>query len=177
MLGLLGIKLYGVVTYSMSVPVQASVQEDKKPKDIDIKFRDKVINKASFQIISRKDLFRPERTASVTVVKSAPTTMANPPKLFATIVRGSNSIAIIEDPATKKSKTYRINEVVSGFLISEILEDRVILLSGDDKVEIKLRDDKGIKTSRPKPMVRKNVQQNTRRKSAPVRRPSARRSR
>ena len=171
MLGFLGFKFYKVVTYSMDIPFEAAVGEGQKSKNIDIKFNGKLPDKASFQIISSKDLFRPSRTASVTSVRTTPKSEpTNPPKLFATIVRGSESIAIIEDPGTKKSKSYRINDNVAGFLVSEILEDRVILLSGDDKVEIKLRDDKGIKTSRPKPLVRQNVEQKTRRRPVPVRR-------
>ena len=149
MLGILGVKFYKVVTYSMDIPFEAAVKEGQKTKDIDIKFKGKVPDKASFQIISSKDLFRPSRTASVAAVRTTPKVGTNPPKLFATIVHGSNSIAIIEDPDTRKTKSYHINDLVAGFLVSEILEDRVMLLSGDDKIEIKLRDDKGIKTSRP----------------------------
>ena len=171
MLGFLGFKFYKVVSYSMDVPSEAAVVEGEKSNDIDIKFKDNVPDKASFQIISRKDLFRPSRTASVTPVRTAPKNIpTDPPKLFATIVRGSDSIAIIEDPDTKKSKSYRINDQVAGYLISEILEDRVILLLGADKLEIKLRDDKGIKTSSPKPVVRRNVERKAVKRPVPVRR-------
>jgi hypothetical protein len=175
MLGFLGFKFYKVVTYSMDIPFEAVVEEGQKSKDIDIKFKGKVPDKASFQIISSKNLFNPTRAASAPAWTTPKSSRTNQPKLFATIILGSDSIAIIEDPGTKKTKPYRINDLVAGLVISEILKDRVILLSGDEKIEIKLRDDKRIKTSRPKPLVRQNIKQNIRKRPAPVRRVPARR--
>jgi hypothetical protein len=175
MLGFLGFKFYKVVTYSMDIPFEAVVEEGQKSKDIDIKFKSKVPDKASFQIISSKNLFNPTRAASASAWTTPKSSRTNQPKLFATIILGSDSIAIIEDPGTKKTKPYRINDLVAGLVISEILKDRVILLSGDEKIEIKLRDDKRIKTSRPKPLVRQNIKQNIRKRPAPVRRVPARR--
>ncbi|GBE03812.1 MAG TPA: hypothetical protein ENH45_03785 [Nitrospirae bacterium] len=170
-LGFLGFKFYHVVTYSIEMPSEASVKDGLKSKDIDIKFKDKLPDKASFQIISSKDLFRPSRTASVADLRTVPKNgHTNYPKLFATIIRENDSIAIIEDPDTKKTKPYGVNDLVSGFLVSKILEDRVILLLGDEKIEIKLRDDKGIKTFRPRPLLRQKVKQNRRNTPAPVRR-------
>ena len=171
LLGFLGFKFYKVVNYSMDIPSEAAVVEGQKSKDIDIKFKGKVPDKESFQIISDKDLFRPSRTATAAVVRTTPKNgPTNYPKLFATIILENESTAIIEDPGTKKTKSYRINDLVAGFLVSEILKDRVILLSGDEKVEIKLRDDKGIQASRPQPISRQNVEPNTRRRPLPVRR-------
>ena len=175
MLGFLGFRLYNVVTYSMDLPAGAAVEEGQKSKDVDIKFNGNVPDKASFQIISQKDIFRPSRTAYVT---DAGTTAKNGPivypKLFATIIRGSDSIAIMEDPGTKKTRPYSINNTVAGFQILQILEDRVVLLSGDEKVDIKLRADKGISMPKPQPVVRPNVEQNTVPRPAPVRRAPAR---
>ena len=171
MLGFLGFKFYKVTAYSMHIPTEADVAEGQKPKDPGIKFTSKVPDKKSFQIISSKDLFRPSRTASVTAVRT--TAMKGPlnsPKLFATMILGSDSIAIIEDPNTKKTKGYHINDLVAGLRILEILVDRVILLSGNEKIEIKLRDDKGIKSLRPKPLTKRNINQNARKRPAPIRR-------
>ena len=171
MLGFLGFKFYKVVTYSMDIPSESAVGEGQESNDIDIKFKGKVPDKASFQIISSKDLFRPSRTASLAPVRTTPKPVpTNPPKLFATIIHGSDSIAIMEDTDTKKTKSYRLNDHIAGFVLSEILEDRVILLSGADKLEIKLRDDKGIKAARPRPPVRKRVERKTIKRPVPVRR-------
>ena len=169
-LGLLGFKFYGIATYSMDVPDAASVEVGKKPAGIDIKLKNRVPDKASFNAISKKDLFRPSRSASLVAGKTIPKTgLDRYPKLFATIIQGSNSIAIMEDPGTKKTKSYHINDLIVGFKISEILEDRVILIRGDEKVEVKLREDKGVKSLSPKTPTR-TTQQNTLKRPAPIRR-------
>ena len=60
-------------------------------------------------------------------------------------------------------------------MISEILKDKVVLLSGEDKIEIKLREDKGIKAPRSKSLVRQKVDQNTRKRPVVKRRVPVRR--
>lgn len=170
-LGLLGFKFYGIATYSMDVPDAASVEVGKKLAGIDVKLKNRVPDKASFNAISKKDLFRPSRSASPVVGKTMPKTgLDRYPKLFATIIQGSNSLAIMQDPATKKTKSYRINDVIVGFNISEILEDRVVLTRGDEKVEIKLRDDKGVKSPRTNTLIRKTIRTNNTSRPAPIRR-------
>ena len=76
----------------------------------------------------------------------------------------------------KKTKSYRINDLIAGFVISEILKDKVVLLSGVDKIEIKLREDKGIKAPRSKTQVRRNIKQNSRKRPAVKRRTPVRRT-
>lgn len=178
LLGFLGFKFYKVITYTMEIPSEVAVPEDQKSKDVTVKFKAAVPDKASFEIISGKDLFRPARTAPVTNAKTTPASgRAGNPKLFATIVRGSESIAIIEDPNTNKTKPYRINDLVGGFVVSEILADRVILSAGDEKIEVKLREDKGIKTAVPQTLFRQNTEKDNQSRPVPVRRTPSRRLR
>jgi hypothetical protein len=175
MLGFLGFKFYDVVTYSRDIPSAAAVKEGEKSKGIDIKITGKVPDKASFQIISSKNLFKPTRAISVPVRTTQKIDMAKQPKLFATIIRGSDSIAILEDPGTRKTKSYRINDLIAGFVISEILKDKVVLLSGEDKFEIKLREDKGIKAPKSRNLVRQKIDQNKRKRPVVKRRTPVRR--
>lgn len=179
LLGLLGYKFYKVVTYSMPVPAEASVAEGRKPMDIAVKFKGTIPSRSFFQIISDKDLFRPTRTAPADSTAAAPVnTRAGNPKLFATIVGGSESIAIIEDPNTRKTKSYRLNDLVGGFVVSEILKDRVVLSAGDEKIEVKLREDKGIKTGLPpQPFIRQNNIHDPNVRTVPARRIPPRRIR
>jgi type II secretory pathway component PulC len=44
---------------------------------------------------------------------------------------------------------YKLNESLGDYVVSEILKDRVILLWNGEKVEVKLREDKGV---RPTPV-------------------------
>lgn len=75
-----------------------------------------------------------------------PMTFATPeaPKLFGTIIMKYKKIAIFEDPITKITRIYYIGDSVAGFIILDIQEDRVILLWGDEEIEVYLRDAKDI---------------------------------
>lgn len=143
----LGIELYKVFAYSVDIPSGPEIQTEEKSVT-DNKRKEAALHEGSFQIISNMNLFSPARSAPL--IKKDKTAKAGPknaPRLFGTIILNSIRTAILEDPDTKTTKTYRVNESVAGFVISEILEDKVVLLSDGEKVEVRLREDKGIKTS------------------------------
>jgi hypothetical protein len=177
MLGFLSVKLYKVAAYSMGLPSGLAVDEVQKKEDQDMRLKARVPDKASFQIISGKDLFRPSRSAVSSIRTVAETSSKDHPKLFATIIQNGNSLALMEDPGTKKRKMYRIKDMIAGFLVSEIMQDKVVLMSGNDRIEVKLREDKGIKSRRPKAIRRQNtpaVQKSPRRRVVPAARRPAR---
>ncbi len=162
----LGIELYKVIDRTVEIPTINSVEkyaEGKKKKDE--KRRDKKSNYPSFNVIAKKDLFRPSRTAPLAVSAKAEKPLPkNTPKLFGTIILNDLKTAILEDSDTKTTKNYQINDSISGYVVSEIHENKVVLLFNDEKVEIKLRDSKGIKPkrrSRRKPSNRSQVKQRT----------------
>ncbi len=144
-IAILGLKLYDVSGQSVEIPT--IVEGSKKvKKEIPSRRRDKVINPAAYEAISTLDLFKPSRSKSEKVEKveeKAPP--RNPPKLFGTIILNDIKTAILEDPDSKSTKTYRINDSVAGYVISDILEDKVVFLRDGDPFEVKLREDKGIK--------------------------------
>ncbi len=151
-IGFLGFKLFDAFASYVVIPLEPEMVTENK-EDVKVKHEEKVVSEAFFKIITDQDLFRPSRSApSIKKEKiEKVTTPKNTPRLFGTIILGDNKTAILEDPETKTTKTYRVNESVSGFVVSEILEDKVVLLSGSEKVEVRLRDDKGIKSKkRPK---------------------------
>jgi hypothetical protein len=133
----------------VDIPLEPEMAAENM-EDVKVKHREKVVSEASFKIIRDQDLFRPSRSAPSKTREKIEKVAApkNTPRLFGTIILGDNKTAILEDSETKTTKTYRVNESVSGFVVSEILEDKVILLSGSEKVEVRLRDDKGIKSKR-----------------------------
>ncbi len=144
----LGIELYKVMDYSVEIPSLVDMEKVHKKKKVEEERRTKKkININSFNVISQKDLFRQSRTALLLknekVEKSLP---KNAPKLFGTIILNEFKTAILEDPDTRTTKNYGINDSIAGYTVSEILENKVILLFNDEKVEVKLRDSKGIKT-------------------------------
>ncbi len=146
--GYLGYGLYNVVTMKMEPP---AVAEGTKQAVAGKKKKAAVQPKKSYDIIRNFNLFNPSR---VSVVQKTETASSKPipknrPKLFGTVILGDVRTAIIEDPSTRKRKMYKLNESLGDYVVSEILKDRVILLWNGEKVEVKLREDKGV---RPTPV-------------------------
>ncbi len=168
----LGIKLYSVLSSSADLPKEANVNEVQNSENV-VSRKDKVVSAGTFDNISKLDLFRPSRSASVKEKKKtekAP--LKNPPKLFGTIILNDMKTAILEDPETKTTKVYKLNDSLSGYKISEILENKVVLSRDGDDIEVKLRDDKGIK-----PPTRAKARAATQRKAVARERPKPRRRR
>ncbi len=148
-IGFLGFELFSAFASYVDIPLEPEMATENK-EDVRVKHKEKVVSEAFLKIIADQDLFRPSRSAPSIKKEKIEKTAApkNTPRLFGTIILGDNKTAILEDPETKTTKAYRVNESVSGFVVSEILEDKVVLLSGGEKVEVRLRDDKGIKSKR-----------------------------
>lgn len=68
------------------------------------------------------------------------------PRLFGVTITNDNKISIIEDPSTKSTGIYRIDDSVAGFIVLDIQEDKVLLLRDGKEFEIRLRDSKGIES-------------------------------
>ncbi len=149
-LSFLGFKLYGTFRATEGMPSPLEIKQ-KKEKDI-TKRRAQIFNETLYEVITQKDLFRPSRSASEKKVEKKEETAApkNPPKLFGTIILNNLKTAILQDTESKSTKSYKLNEQIAGYTISEIMEDKVVLVRGGEKFEVKLREDKGIKTSRRK---------------------------
>lgn len=175
-IGLLGFKLYNVSAYTVEIPASSEI-EDVKKDSIKTKHKEGVFNESSFQIISKMDLFRPSRKppAVKEEKKMKETPKKNIPRLFGTIILGDIKSAILEDPDSKTTKSYRINESVSGFTVAEILEDRVVLLSGSEKVEVRLRDEKGIKSKKRSTYKSRSRRQSQKSRRTPRSKPKTRR--
>lgn len=149
-IGLLGIKLYNTWNHSLEVPAISAQEKPKAGKKRTISKREHILNETSYQIIVDKDLFRPSRTPIKENAQTAtPLSPKDRPKLFGTMIMDSRKFAILEDPSTKASKIYYINDSFSGFTVSEILEDKVILKRGGESFEVKLREKKDIKLPKP----------------------------
>ncbi len=157
-IAVLGLKLYEVANYTIAIPAASESQKERKVKPIGRP--DRLNNEASYGVISNLDLFRPSRSAvvkkEVKVEKAPP---KDPPKLFGTVILNDYKTAILEDPETKSTKTYSVNDSVAGYVISDILEDKVVLTRDGEPFEVKLRESKGIQ---PK---RKSISRNKRKSS------------
>ena len=176
-IALLGYGFFKVLANPLNIPFEATQQIQADKKDT-MSRRQVNLNESAYLVIVEKDLFRPSRTDPKT---DSGTQISHPSellKLFGTIIMNNEKIAILEDPSTKKSKPYHINDSLSGFVITDIQKDKIVVLRGDEKIEIKLRYMKGFTTPSstsstvPKPLVKSK--KSKKRRQSPPRRPSRR---
>lgn len=147
-IGFLWTKFYKVYSNTYEIPSEATTKQIQK-KTYQAVGNETAPDAARFQIISNMDLFRPSRTPYKEDVKQQviPT---NPPRLFGTVIQGNEKTAILEDPNTKLTRLYHPNESIGGYVISDILEEKVVLSRDGEKTEVKLREDKkGLMPVRP----------------------------
>jgi hypothetical protein len=97
-----------------------------------------------YQGIVQKDLFRPSRTEYKPDIAKSGLPPSPPPKLFGVLIMDNNRIAILEDPSSKRRKNYHLGDNIGDFVISEIEKDKVILLRGEEKVVVSIREIKTI---------------------------------
>jgi hypothetical protein len=163
--GFLVFKLTNVLSSPLEILTESSVKtEDEDKKNLKKKVqRSKPV---SYEIITSGNLFNPTRSArdeGSKDTKSVEPPPKNQPKLFGTIILGDKKTAILEDPATKTTKSYGLNELVGGYTVSDIQEDKVILLWGSDQTIVRLREDKGVKSSvKKRPPATAKTKQRTR---------------
>ena len=145
---LLGIRLHNVLTTDIKIPTKASAVS---PQKIDKKLTKKSdrINSSSYDVIASKNLFHPSRsTAQKPSEVSRPVSKNDIPQLFGTIITNDKKLAILEDQSSKRSTLYKVNDSVAGFVVSQILENKVILLKDGESIEVTLRADKKFKKSK-----------------------------
>ena len=168
--GLLCVKLYGALTERLELPTEPPAGAVEKTKKDDMKRVQRRLP-GNFEIIASGNLFNPSRSGKaeegVQETKSPPP--KNEPKLFGTIIIGDRKSAIIEDPDSKTRKTFTLKDVIGGYVVSDIQEDKVVLLWGTDQVTIRLRGDKGVaapkrRQVRQTPKRKKSTQPKTRRR-------------
>jgi hypothetical protein len=146
---ILGINLYKTWMNPLDIPVQSTYQETKAVNKKRTVLKDRKTDAAAYQVIVDKDLFRPSRTpvsASADATQTVPS--GDTPQLFGTTIMDNGSFAILEEPSTKISKLYFVNDTIAGFTVSDIQSNKVILTRGGEKVELKLREKKNFKPAK-----------------------------
>ncbi|GBE06073.1 hypothetical protein BMS3Abin10_01715 [bacterium BMS3Abin10] len=172
---LLGVWFYKVWVRPLDLPAAADRQQVRAEDELSDERKERPLDRAAYNVISEKDLFRPSRTALKVsdAGASAGVISQDTPKLFGTIIKSDKKFAILEDPITRTTKLYGINDSVAGYFVNDIQQDRVVLLRGAETVEVKLRDLKTFKApvQRSRPVVKKAPAS---RRKLPVRRTTRR---
>jgi len=139
---LLGVKLQHVLTTHIEIPAKPASQSQLRHERKIRRTADHTDSR-SYDIVAAGNLFNPSRSAMEKPVQgSPPVSKKDLPQLFGTVIMGDERLAILEDRSARKTSLYKVNDSVSGFVLSRILEDRVILQRGDDSLEVKLRAEK-----------------------------------
>ncbi len=144
----IGFEFYKALTYPMDIPSKPGISEVETDTTA-VTGEDNSLKETSFRIITEKDIFRPSRTAASLLKNDSSKQIfpQNLPKLFGTIIINNNKTALLEDTATKVTKSYHLNDSVAGFVVSDIQKNKVILSKNNKTFEVQLRDRKGFKSS------------------------------
>jgi type II secretory pathway component PulC len=145
----LGVKFYKTVISKKERPAIVAVKKAETEEDKAV-LQEKPVDTESFGVIAEKDIFRPSRTAPLEGADAAAEMPPkNPPTLFGTLIVGSEKTALLKEDAGKTARMYRVNESISGYLIVDIQDDKVLLQAGGQMIEVKLRGKKGAGASQP----------------------------
>jgi hypothetical protein len=139
-IGFLWTKFYKVYSHTFDIPSETAGKQIQK-ETAQGSSEEMAPDATRFQIISNMDLFRPSRTPYKEEVKQQEAPRI-PPRLFGTIILGSEKTAILEDPNTKLTRMYHLNESIGGYVVSDILEDKIVLSWNGEKSEVRLREEK-----------------------------------
>lgn len=138
--GVLGFKLYATLNIPINFPTTATKQKPLPAETASTIPDEKILDESIFQVIVQKDIFRSSRTEPKVEEISKPVMPVVPPKLYGTVITENEKSAILEDPFTKITKSYRVNDSIAGFVVSDIQKDKVILSSEDSTIEVYLRE-------------------------------------
>jgi len=168
-IGYLGVKIYKTTISPIALPEKLILKKSQIQTDSGQEDRG-VITK-SYDILIKRDPFNPERKSPGRISSGDIKTpsASERPKLFGTILMGEIRKAILEDPVTKQRNIYGINDSIGGYVIVEIQKEKVLLSLNGQEIEVKLREDKGIKPLKLKtPSTRRSRIQRQRRPPRPT---------
>jgi hypothetical protein len=149
-IALLGFRFHSILATPLEIPdAPSSVDSGALKIKTSLSGR-KGVGEDSFDVISEKNLFSPSRTASKAAKEEPqPTVDTSKFQLFGTTIMTHKKFALLEDPESKKTKLYYLNDRIAGFTVSDISEDKVILKKGDESIELRLRADKKFTPAAP----------------------------
>lgn len=92
----------------------------------------------AFADIDTRPMFSPDRRA-IASIPSGDASLAPPDViLVGVIVSGRDSLAMLRTPSSPLANAYRVGAAISGWQLSEIAPDRVVLTSAAGRNEIRL---------------------------------------
>jgi hypothetical protein len=146
---LIGILAFGIfvlrplITKEVKVPLSAATSKTTEQKKETV---DQAINPPlqEYAVVAEKNLFHPDR---IIPAKKEDIAIPRPEfALYGTLITDTVRIAYISDtkvPRTTPGRGQRqtglkIGETMSGYTLREVFHDRVVMVHGDDRIEIKI---------------------------------------
>jgi type II secretory pathway component PulC len=142
---------------AFTLPSPKKLLETKEEKSAE----NPLASPAEYTIIAEKNLLHPERKIPVDKPEAPPL-----PKpefvLYGTLIAGDVSLAYLEDQKAstaaqgkgKKQRALKKGETMSGFTLKEIEADKVVMVRGEEKIEVKVsghaRQEKPAQVAGPK---------------------------
>jgi len=129
------------VAYTLPAPKKVSEEKEEKPAAA------QPPSVMGYTVIAEQNVFNPER--KIPAEKKDDQPLPKPEfVLYGTLIAGDTSMAFMEDlkaPYTtvsrgKRQRTLRLGGNISGFTLSQIYQDRVIMARGDERVEVRVMD-------------------------------------
>ncbi|MCL5422246.1 MAG: hypothetical protein M1461_07220 [Nitrospirae bacterium] len=102
---------------------------------------------AEYAVIAEQNVFNPER--KIPSEKKDEQPLPKPEfVLYGTLIAGDASLAFMEDlksPTTsqgkgKRQRALRLGAALSGYTLSEVHHERVVMLKGDERIEVRVSD-------------------------------------
>lgn len=165
--GFLVYQLYTVLNRRMAEPSAISAGGPVSGQS-DVRLNIERRPQGSYEVIAEKNLFHPSRMSMKTEQAGTQATPpAEKPVLFGTIILGDSKSALLQDPSSKTTKMYSLNESFSGYVVSDIQEDKVVLTWDGQPFEVKLREGKKA-VPPPQRLIQQTPVQSSRRRTTPV---------
>ncbi len=129
------------VAYTLPAPKKVSEEKEEKPAAV------QPPSVMEYTVIAEQNVFNPER--KIPTEKKDEQPLPKPEfVLYGTLIAGDTSMAFMEDlkaPYTtvsrgKRQRTLRLGGNISGFTLSQIYQDRVVLVRGEERMEVRVMD-------------------------------------
>lgn len=120
-----------------------------------------------FSVVAEKNVFHPERRPVVKEAKKEKEPERTHPKfvLYGTLISGDNRVAYMQDAKKPHStpgrgirqRALRINDTLSGYTVQSIEHDKVVMVSDDSSVEVRVLDPDKPRSASVAPNVKKRM--------------------
>lgn len=119
----------------------------------------KPLSLSEYAVISEENIFHPER--KIPIIKPEAPPLPKPDfVLYGTLITDDTSLAYLVDQKSgatssgggKRQKALRKGETISGFTLKEIEADKVLMVRGEERIEVRITDkarSKGTSASTP----------------------------